>query len=55
MFVQRNFKNNAKKLERFNLFSYNIQKYFLVKSFTSFLTGFIVTLMLMFFDYSPVF
>ena len=43
------FKNNAKKLERFNLFSYNIQKYFLVKSFTSFLTGFILAIMLSFF------
>lgn len=44
------FRNNTKSLEHFNLFSYNIQKYFVVKSFTSFLTGFIVTLMLMFFD-----
>lgn len=44
------FKNNAKKLEHFNLFSYNIQKYFVVKTFTSFLTGFIITLMLYFFD-----
>ena len=43
------FRNNAKKLEHFNLFSYNIQKYFLVKSFTSFLTGFIITIMLSFF------
>ncbi len=43
------FRNNAKKLERFNLFSYNIQKYFVVKSFTSFLTGFIVAIMLSFF------
>ena len=37
------FRNNAKKLEHFNLFSFNIQKYFVVKSFTSFLTGFIIT------------
>ena len=44
------FRNNAKKLEHFNLFSSNIQKYFVVKSFTSFLTGFIVTIMLTFFD-----
>ena len=43
------FKNNAKKLDRFNLFSYNIQKYFLVKTFTSFLTGFIIAIMLSFF------
>ncbi len=43
------FRNNAKKLEHFNLFSYNIQKYFVVKSFTSFLTGFIITIMLSFF------
>ena len=43
------FRNNAKKLARFNLFSYNIQKYFVVKSFTSFLTGFIVAIMLSFF------
>jgi AI-2 transport protein TqsA len=44
------FRNNAKKLEHFNLFSNNIQKYFLVKSFTSFLTGFIITIMLTFFN-----
>ena len=44
------FRNNAKKLEHFNLFSFNIQKYFVVKTFTSFLTGFIITLMLMFFN-----
>lgn len=43
------FRNNAKKLEHFNLFSFNIQKYFLVKSFTSFLTGFIITIVLSFF------
>ena len=43
------FRNNAKKLQQFNLFSYNIQKYFLVKSFTSFLTGFIIAIMLSFF------
>lgn len=40
------FRNNAKKLEHFNLFSFNIQKYFVVKSFTSFLTGFIITIVL---------
>lgn len=43
------FRNNSKKLEHFNLFSFNIQKYFLVKSFTSFLTGFIITIVLIFF------
>ena len=43
------FRNNAKKLEHFNLFSFNIQKYFVVKSFTSFLTGFIITIVLIFF------
>jgi predicted PurR-regulated permease PerM len=43
------FRNNAKKLEHFNLFSSNIQKYFVVKSFTSFLTGFIITVVLTFF------
>ena len=40
------FRNKAKKLEHFNLFSFNIQKYFVVKSFTSFLTGFIITIVL---------
>lgn len=44
------FKNNAKKLEHFNLFSSNIQKYFVVKSFTSFLTGLLVSIMLSFFN-----
>lgn len=44
------FQSNARKLEHFNLFSHNIQKYFLVKSFTSFLTGLIITVMLIFFD-----
>lgn len=43
------FRNNAKKLEHFNLFSFNIQKYFVVKSFTSFFTGFIITIVLLFF------
>ncbi len=44
------FKYNAKKLEHFNLFSHNIQKYFLVKSTTSFLTGLIIAVVLMFFN-----
>ena len=43
------FRNDIKKLEHFNLFSFNIQKYFVVKSFTSFLTGFIITIALTFF------
>ena len=43
------FKQNSEELEHFNLFSHNIQKYFLVKSTTSFLTGFIITIGLMFF------
>ena len=43
------FKNNAKKLEHFNLFSYNIQRYFVVKTFTSFLTGFIIAIVLLLF------
>lgn len=44
------FRNNIKHLEHFNLFSTNIQKYFIVKSFTSFLTGFIVSIMLLLFN-----
>lgn len=43
------FKYNAKKLDHFNLFSQNIQKYFLVKSTTSFLTGAIIAITLIFF------
>jgi len=43
------FKYNAKKLEHFNLFSHNIQKYFIVKSFTSFLTGSIIAVTLLLF------
>jgi len=44
------FKNNTTKLAHFNLFSHNIQKYFLVKSGTSFLTGFIITVVLLYFE-----
>lgn len=44
------FRNDVKQLEHFNLFSSNIQKYFVVKTFTSFLTGFIITLILVFFE-----
>ncbi|MGB5794107.1 AI-2E family transporter [Poseidonibacter sp.] len=43
------FKYNVNKLKHFNLFSQNIQKYFLVKSTTSFLTGFIIAVTLYFF------
>ena len=44
------FEYNAKKLEHFNLFSHNIQKYFVVKSTTSFLTGAIIAIVLMILD-----
>ena len=40
------FGNDEKRLKQFNLFSYNIQKYFVVKSFISFLTGFIIAIAL---------
>lgn len=44
------FRKESDKLEHFNLFSNNIQKYFLVKTATSFLTGFLVSLTLIFFN-----
>ena len=44
------FDKDRKKLEHFKLFSSNIQKYFSVKTATSFLTGFLVTVVLIFFD-----
>ncbi|MGA1931328.1 AI-2E family transporter [Arcobacter sp. YIC-464] len=44
------FRSDAQKLKHFNLFSHNIQKYFLVKSTTSFLTGFIIAITLIYFD-----
>lgn len=44
------FKQNSEELEHFNLFSHNIQKYFLVKSTTSFLTGFIIAVGLIIFE-----
>ncbi|MGB5868321.1 MAG: AI-2E family transporter [Arcobacteraceae bacterium] len=44
------FRKEGEKLEHLNLFSSNIQKYFLVKTATSFLTGFLVGLTLIFFD-----
>ena len=43
------FKSDVQKLKHFNLFSHNIQKYFVVKSTTSFLTGFIITVILVYF------
>ena len=44
------FKNNKTKLENFKLFSHNLQKYFIVKTFTSFLTGTFVFILLIAFD-----
>ena len=44
------FEKDSEKLEHFKLFSENIQKYFLVKTTTSFLTGLFVALSLIFFD-----
>lgn len=44
------FRNDSNKIDNFHLFSENIQKYFVVKSFTSFLTGLIVALMLILFN-----
>lgn len=44
------FSKSTKKLEHFNLFSQNIQKYFLVKTTTSFLTGFLVSVSLILFE-----
>ena len=44
------FEKDSKKLEHFNLFSSNIQKYFLIKTSTSFLTGLMVCISLIFFD-----
>lgn len=44
------FEKNSEKLEHFKLFSQNIQKYFLVKTTTSFLTGLMVAISLIFFN-----
>lgn len=44
------FDKDKDKLEHFKLFSSNIQKYFSVKTTTSFFTGLFVTIMLMFFN-----
>lgn len=46
------FKGDNQKLVSFNLFSHNLQKYFTVKTFTSFLTGFILYLALLYFNIS---
>lgn len=43
------FGKNQKSLEHFELFSHNIKKYFIVKSFTSLLTGVVIGLMLILF------
>lgn len=44
------FKNDNQKLVSFNLFSHNLQRYFTVKTFTSFLTGFFIYVALLFFE-----
>ncbi|XPV68495.1 MAG: AI-2E family transporter [Halarcobacter sp.] len=41
------FQKNSKKIEHFNLFTSNIQKYFLVKTTTSFLTGMLIAIALL--------
>lgn len=43
------FKNDTQKLVSFNLFSHNLQKYFAVKTFTSFLTGVLIYFVLLYF------
>lgn len=43
------FKEDKSRIHSFQLFSHNIQKYFIIKTFTSFLTGFVITVMLVFF------
>ncbi len=43
------FKNKPSRLSNFKLFSYNLQRYFIVKTFTSFLTGFFVYILLIYF------
>lgn len=44
------FRNDNQKLVSFNLFSHNLQRYFTVKTFTSFLTGFFIYVALLFFE-----
>lgn len=43
------FRSDAQKLNSFNLFSHNLQKYFAIKTLTSLLTGFLIYLILLFF------
>ena len=40
------FKNDKTNIHNFQLFSHNIQKYFIIKTFTSFLTGLVITIIL---------
>ncbi|RXJ85257.1 AI-2E family transporter [Arcobacter sp. CECT 8985] len=44
------FKSDNNRLTNFKLFSQNLQKYFIVKTFTSFLTGLFIFITLIFFD-----
>lgn len=44
------FKDDNEKLRNFHLFSNNLQKYFTVKTFTSFLTGFFIFITLLIFE-----
>lgn len=44
------FRNDKTRIHSFQLFSRNIQKYFIIKSFTSFLTGLIIYIVLISFD-----
>ncbi len=44
------FKNNQSALENFTLFSKTVRRYFTIKLFTSFLTGFFILLVLLYFD-----
>ena len=48
--IQTISKNNPKRLESFKLFTHNIQRYFLAKTLTSFLTGFFIFIILILFD-----
>ncbi|AXH10809.1 AI-2E family transporter [Malaciobacter halophilus] len=44
------FNSNRARLSNFKLFSHNLQKYFIVKTFTSFLTGSFIFIALFFFE-----
>ena len=44
------FKNNPQALDNFTLFSKTVKRYFTIKLFTSFLTGFFILLVLLYFD-----